>query len=198
MILRPVEPVYMKDYGESPSQFKRSLIQTGQIFGVPGQSIPNGSEFKSPDQFRPNGSRPRKTLAACKGALGGSGPMGHFGLFRSHFEWKAISNGRLLRSHFENFEWKDENQAAEGFRRLTTRYPDVKAKCFDVKFRDCEHFDSRNTFKPHLAPEALDREPFKWTFSQVHSNRVDFKVSKTSWLPQKIYDSWGLSCTVRT
>ena len=31
---------------------------------------------------------------------------------------------------------KDKNQAAEDFRRLTTRYPDVKAKCFDVKFRD--------------------------------------------------------------
>ena len=27
---------------------------------------------------------------------------------------------------------KDKNQAAEDFRRLTTRYPDVKAKCFDV------------------------------------------------------------------
>ena len=66
MILRSVEPVYMKDYGESPSQFKRSLIQTGQIFGAPGQSIPNGSEFKSPDQFRPNGSRPGKSLATCK------------------------------------------------------------------------------------------------------------------------------------
>ena len=102
MILRPVEPVYMKDYGESPSQFKRSLIQTGQIFGVPGQSIPNGSEFKSPDQFTPNGSRPRKTLAACKGALGGNGPMGPFGVipkpFRieSHFEWKVITNGKTF------------------------------------------------------------------------------------------------------
>ena len=144
------------------------------------------------------GHGPGKRSPPVRAPLGGVGPWGHFGLFRSHFEWKAISNGRLLRSHFENFEWKDENQAAEGFRRLTTRYPDVKAKCFDVKFRDCEHFDSRNTFKPHLAPEALDREPFKWTFSQVHSNRVDFKVSKTSWFPQKIYDSWGLSCTVRT
>ena len=141
---------------------------------------------------------PKGTQGRLRRPWGGMGPWGPLGLFRSHFEWKAISNGRLLRSHFENFEWKDENQAAEGFRRLTTRYPDVKAKCFDVKFRDCEHFDSRNTFKPHLAPEALDREPFKWTFSQVHSNRVDFKVSKTSWLPQKIYDSWGLSCTVRT
>ena len=111
------------------------------------------------------GHGPGKRSPPVRAPLGGVGPWSHFGLLRSHCEWKAISNGRLLRSHFENFEWKDENQAAEGFRRLTTRYPDVKAKCFDVKFRDCEHFDSRNTFKPHLAPEALDREPFKWTFS---------------------------------
>ena len=31
---------------------------------------------------------------------------------------------------------KDKNQAAEDFRRLTVRYPDVKANCFDVHFRD--------------------------------------------------------------
>ena len=31
---------------------------------------------------------------------------------------------------------KDKNQAAEDFRRLTVRYPDVKANCFDVKFPD--------------------------------------------------------------
>ena len=31
---------------------------------------------------------------------------------------------------------KDKNQAAEDFRRLTTRCPDAKTKCFDVKFRD--------------------------------------------------------------
>ena len=31
---------------------------------------------------------------------------------------------------------KDKNQASEDLRRLTTRYPDVKANCFDVKFRD--------------------------------------------------------------
>ncbi len=31
---------------------------------------------------------------------------------------------------------KDKNQAAEDFRRLTARDPDVKANCFDVKFRD--------------------------------------------------------------
>ena len=31
---------------------------------------------------------------------------------------------------------KDKNQAAEDFRRITARYPDVKANCFDVKFRD--------------------------------------------------------------
>ena len=32
-----------------------------------------------------------------KGAFEGMGPWGHLGLFRSHFESKAISNGRLLR-----------------------------------------------------------------------------------------------------
>ena len=61
-----------------------------------------------------------------------------------------------------NFEWKDKSQAAEDFRRLATRYPDVKAKCFDVKFRDCEHFDSRNTLKRHLAPETLAKTSLTW------------------------------------
>ena len=31
---------------------------------------------------------------------------------------------------------KDKNQAAEDLRRLTARHPDVKANCFNVKFRD--------------------------------------------------------------
>ena len=31
---------------------------------------------------------------------------------------------------------KDKNQAAEDLRRIVARDPDVKANCFDIKFRD--------------------------------------------------------------
>jgi hypothetical protein len=31
---------------------------------------------------------------------------------------------------------EDENQAAEDLRRLAARHPDIKANCFNVKFRD--------------------------------------------------------------
>ena len=54
-------------------------------------------------QGEPRGGDPRVPKGA-KGTQGrlrrpweGMGPWGHLGLFRSHFESKAISNGRLLR-----------------------------------------------------------------------------------------------------
>ena len=36
------------------------------IFAIQGQFESNGSEIKSPGQFRPNGSRTGKSLATCK------------------------------------------------------------------------------------------------------------------------------------
>ena len=74
-------------------------------------------------------------------------PWGPLGLFRSHFEWKAIPNGRLLR-----LERHSETKANLEFAEVTSNFYGSKAI-----YKGSEGFGPLNG---GLAPEGLSSDIF--------------------------------------
>ena len=89
------------------------------------------------------------------------GPWGHLGLFRSHFEWKAISNGRLLR-----MERHSETKANLEFAEVTTNCSNFYCKA------SCKGSEGFGPLKGGLASESLKATFWRyWTFKGRFGSR---------------------------